>query len=115
MVKGPKERINLFMRKKIAMFVMKSNLQFSICDECSKIVSDVFPNSELTKKIYSTGKTKTSQIIKDKRRGILKNLNCRPTSRKKGAIKFVELILLWCTNIGIAVKFNFFKNRGSLP
>ena len=67
----------------------------------------MFPNSELTKK-YAAGKTKTSQIIKGKRRGNFKNLNCRPTSRKKGEIKFVELTLLWFTKIGIAVKFNFF-------
>ena len=75
--------------------VVKNNLPFSIRDEFSKIVSDMFPDNELAKKC-GAGKTKTLQIIKGRRRGILKNPNCRPyTNREKGDLKFVELILLW--------------------
>ena len=44
------------------MLVVKNNLPFSSCDEFSKIVSDMFPDSELAKK-FGAGKTKTLQII----------------------------------------------------
>ena len=95
MLKGPDERDKLiYAETKFAMFVVKNNLPFSICVEFSKIVCDMFLDSELAKK-YGAGKTKTSQIKNSKRRGNLKNPNCRPTSRKKGDLKFVELILLW--------------------
>ena len=83
MVKGQEESDNrVYEETKFAMFVVKNNLPFSICDEFSKIVSDMFPDSELAKK-YGAGKTKISQIIKVKRRDNLKNSNCRPTSRKR--------------------------------
>ena len=55
----------------------------------------MFPNSELAKK-YGAEKTKTSQIIKGKRRSNLKKSKLyRLSSPKKGDIKFVKLILLW--------------------
>ena len=70
MVKGPEESDKLiYAERKFAMFVVKNNLPFSICDEFSKIVCNVFPDRELAKK-YGTGKTKTSQIIKGKRKAI---------------------------------------------
>ena len=95
MVKGLEESDKLiYAEAKFAMFVVKNNLPFSICVEFLKIVSDMFPDSELAKK-YAAGKTKTSQIIKGKRKGNLKNPSCRPTSRKKGDLKFAKLILLW--------------------
>ena len=84
MVKRPEESDkHIYAETKFAMFVVKNNLPFSICDGFSKIVA----------KKCEAGKTKTSQIIKDKWRGNLKNPN--PTSRKKSDLKFVELILLW--------------------
>ena len=95
-IKGPEESDKLnYAETKFAMFVAKKNLPFSIYDRFSKIVSDMFSDSELAKKYDEAEKTKTSQIIKDKRRGNLKNLNCRPSSKQKGDLKFVELILLW--------------------
>ena len=55
-------------------------------------------------------------IIKGKRRGNQKNSNCRPTSRKKGDLKFAELFYYGLVyKIGIAVKLKIFKNRSSLP
>ena len=58
------------------MFVAKNNKQFNICDRFSKIGGDMFPNSELAKK-YGARKTKTTEIIKDKRNifSILKKPN----------------------------------------
>ena len=111
MVKVPDENEKLFYAEtKFAMFVIKTNLPFSICDVFSKIVSDMFPDNELAKK-YGAGKTKTSQIIKGKRKSKLKNPNCWPTSRKKGVLKFVELILFWSSlqRLGLLQKFKFFK------
>ena len=68
MVKGPEESDKLiYAEKKLVTFVVKNNLPFSISDEFSKIVSDMFPDSKLAKK-YGAEKTKTSQIIKGKRR-----------------------------------------------
>ena len=70
--KGPKESDKLvYSETKFAMFLVKNNLPFSICDEFSTIVSDMFPESELAKK-YGAEKTKNSQIIKGRRRGTLK-------------------------------------------
>ena len=57
-----------------------------------KLLATCFQTASWQKK-YEAEKTKTSQIIK--RKGNLKNLNCRPTSKQKGDLKFVELILLW--------------------
>ena len=95
MEKEPKESDKfIYAKTNFAMFVVKNNLPVSICNEFSKIVSDMFPHSELAKQ-YGAGKTKTLQITKDKRRGNLKNPNCRLSSRKKGNLKFVKLILLW--------------------
>ena len=48
------------------MFVAKNNEPFSICDEISNIDRDISPNSKLAKK-YGAGKTKTTEIIRDKR------------------------------------------------
>ena len=79
MVKEPEESDKLIHSEtKFAMLVVK----FSICDKFLKIVSDMFPDNKLAK-IYEAGKTKTLRIIKVKRRGNLKNLNCRPTNRKR--------------------------------
>ena len=95
MVKRPEKSNKLiYPETKFAMFVVKNYLPFSICDEFSKIVNNMFPDSELAKK-FGAGNTKTSQIIKGKKKGNLKNSNCRPTSKKKGDLKFAELILLW--------------------
>ena len=55
MVKGPEESDKLiYAETKFAMFVVKNNqgwnnLPFSICDEFSKIVSDMFTDSEIAK------------------------------------------------------------------
>ena len=55
MVKRPEESDKLiYAETKFAMFVVKNNLPFSICDEFSKIVSDMLPDSELAKK-YAAG------------------------------------------------------------
>ena len=52
MVKGPKESDQLiYAEKKFAMFVVENNLLFSVCDRFSKIVSDMFPDSKLAKKM----------------------------------------------------------------
>ena len=53
----------IYTETKFAMFVAKNNLPFTICDEYSKMVADMFPDSELAKK-YAAGKTKITQIIK---------------------------------------------------
>ena len=77
-MKVPEEKDKVvYAETKFAMFVVKSNLPLTICDEFSKIVSDMFSDSELAKK-YGAGKTKTSLIKEGKRRGDLKNPNCRP-------------------------------------
>ena len=48
MVKGPEESDKLiYAETKFAMFVVKNNLPFSICDKFSKTVRDKFPDSEL--------------------------------------------------------------------
>ena len=50
MVKGSEESDKLIYEEtKFEMFVVKNNLPFSICDKFSKIVSDMFPGSELAK------------------------------------------------------------------
>ena len=68
MAKGPEECDKLiYAETKFVMCKVKNNLPFSISDEFSKIVSYMFPDSKLAKK-YGAGKTKTSQIIKGKRR-----------------------------------------------
>ena len=74
----------------------------------------MFPDGELAKK-YGAGSTKTSKIIKGKKRGYLKTPNCRPTSRKKVSLKFAELILLWSSlqDWGCCKNLNFFKNHSS--
>ena len=69
MVKRPKESDKLIYAKtKFAMFVVKNYLPFSICDEFSKIVSYMFPDSELAK-LFGDGNTKTTQTIKGNRKG----------------------------------------------
>ena len=47
------------------MFVAKNNEPFSICDGFSKLGNDMSPDSKLAKK-YGVGKTKISEILKDK-------------------------------------------------
>ena len=50
MVKGPEESNKLiYAETKFAMFVVKNNFPFSICDEFSKIVSGMFAESNLAK------------------------------------------------------------------
>ena len=72
MAKGPEESDKLvYAKTKFAIFEVKNNLPFSICNEFLKIVSDMFPSSELAKKC-GAGKTKTSQSINGKRRRNLK-------------------------------------------
>ena len=57
MVKVPEESNKLiYAETKFAMFVVKNYLPFSICDEFSKIVSNMFPDSELAKK-FGAGNT----------------------------------------------------------
>ena len=51
------------------MFVAKNNELFRICNGFSKMVSDMFPNSELAMK-YGTGKAKTTQIVYNKGKSI---------------------------------------------
>ena len=83
MVKGPEESYKrVYEETKFAMFVVKNNLPFSIGDELSKTIGNMFPDGEQAKK-YEAGKTKKSQTIKVKRRDNLKNPNCRPTSKKR--------------------------------
>ena len=88
MVKGPEESDKrVYEETKFTMFVVKNNLPFSICDELSKTIGNMFPYGEQAKK-YEAGKTKTSQTIKVKRRDNLKNPNCRPTVQaEKGRLK----------------------------
>ena len=84
MVKGLEESDkHVYEETKFAMFVVTNNLPFSICDELSKTIGNMFPDGEQAIKKYEAGKTKTSQTIKLKRRDNLKNPNCRPTSRKR--------------------------------
>ena len=84
MVKGPEESDKrVYEETKLAKFVVKNNLPFSICDELSKTIGNMFPDGEQAKKKYEAGKTKTSQTIKVKRSDNLKNPNCRPTSKKR--------------------------------
>ena len=50
MVKEPEESNKLiYAETKFVMFVVKNNLPFSISDEFSKIVIDMFPDSKLQK------------------------------------------------------------------
>ena len=50
---------------KMAMLVAKNNLSFSFCDEYSATVATMFPDSAIAKK-YSSGRTKTTQLLKGK-------------------------------------------------
>ena len=55
----------IYEETKFAMYAAKNDEPFSICDGFSKIVSNMSPDSKLTKK-YGAGKTKTTQITKGK-------------------------------------------------
>ena len=68
----------------------KTTFRLAFVMNCRKSSATCFRTASWQK--ISSWKEKTSKIIKSKRRGNLKNPNCRPTSRKKSDLKFVELI-----------------------
>lgn len=49
----------------MAMLVAKSNISFSLCDDFSKSVADMFPDSAIAWK-YASGRTKTTELVKGK-------------------------------------------------
>ena len=52
MVKGPEASDKrVYEETKFAMFVVNNNLPFSICDELSKTIGNMFPHGEQAKKI----------------------------------------------------------------
>ena len=54
MVKGPEESDKrVYEETKLAMLVVKNNSPFSICDELSKTIVNMFPDGEQAKKIWS--------------------------------------------------------------
>ena len=72
MVKGPEESDKLiYAETKFVMLVVKNNFPFSISDEFSKIVSDMFPDSKLAKK-YGARKTKLHKPQKERGEAIKK-------------------------------------------
>ncbi|XP_048853244.1 uncharacterized protein LOC125721411 [Brienomyrus brachyistius] len=73
---------------KMAMLCAKNNIPFSFHDDFNKCVADMFPDSAIARK-YSTGKTKATQLIKDKEFVILTRLYDEATLQV--ATRFLEM------------------------